>query len=342
MSVVFSQSTRNMTHTNLLLVLVVTISLLESIAGASFSNVVVQRDGIVPLGYINYDPISFGNSQAAQLSMAPLDSVVQVPSVSAIVSPCLAPCIIPKPASQGLAPISTTSNAKIITYQPAVPNVPVVTTNQEAARGYQYAYAVYDDQTGDKKSQSEQSDGSVVKGQYSFIQPDGLRREVDYTADDLKGFNAVVRNISPEQAKSKENELEVVKPKPAPCPEPVNAQLTQNREQSLEGVTSEVDNLEEQTREPKSKPKSVQESVENSVERSEGKVNTPEGKAEKKKPREEEPHQNSEPIDNSPVLLDNVVSYYDIIKCLQTKLINANSAVSPLTYILIPSLQGPC
>ncbi|CAH2230502.1 jg18605 [Pararge aegeria aegeria] len=314
MSVVFSQSTRNMTHTNLLLVLVVTISLLESIAGASFSNVVVQRDGIVPLGYINYDPISFGNSQAAQLSMAPLDSVVQVPSVSAIVSPCLAPCIIPKPASQGLAPISTTSNAKIITYQPAVPNVPVVTTNQEAARGYQYAYAVYDDQTGDKKSQSEQSDG----------------------------FNAVVRNISPEQAKSKENELEVVKPKPAPCPEPVNAQLTQNREQSLEGVTSEVDNLEEQTREPKSKPKSVQESVENSVERSEGKVNTPEGKAEKKKPREEEPHQNSEPIDNSPVLLDNVVSYYDIIKCLQTKLINANSAVSPLTYILIPSLQGPC
>lgn len=61
----------------------------------------------------------------------------------------------------------------------------------QAPRGYQYAYAVYDDNTGDKKSQSEQSDGSVVQGQYTFIQPDGIRREVVYTADDLKGYRDI-------------------------------------------------------------------------------------------------------------------------------------------------------
>lgn len=48
---------------------------------------------------------------------------------------------------------------------------------------------MYDDQTGDKKTQSERSDGSVVQGQYSFIQPDGFRRVVVYTADDLKGYH---------------------------------------------------------------------------------------------------------------------------------------------------------
>nr|XP_034824758.1 uncharacterized protein LOC117982512 [Maniola hyperantus] len=331
MSVVFHESTRKMTPKNHLLVLVVTVFGLEGTAGAAFSNVIVQRDGVIPLEYFTYDPsFSYGNPQAAQLSTPPLESVIQAPSVSAIVAPCLAPCIIPN--GQGLAPISSAtipSNAKIITYSPSVPNVPVVVTNKEAPRGYQYAYAVYDDHTGDKKSQSEQSDGSVVHGQYSFIQPDGIRREVVYTADDLKGFNAVVRNISPEAEQPKERKVQVVKPQQEPCPEPQNAQLSQTHEQNLERTISEFEPLQE--------PKGVQKNHEISEEKIEEKVDkSPEEKAKKAKAREDEPIESSFPI------LTNVITYNDIIKCLQTKLISAKSAVSPLTYILIPSLTGPC
>lgn len=47
---------------------------------------------------------------------------------------------------------------------------------------------VFDDGTGDKKSQYEVSEGGKVRGQYSIDQPDGYVREVQYTADDLKGF----------------------------------------------------------------------------------------------------------------------------------------------------------
>lgn len=51
--------------------------------------------------------------------------------------------------------------------------------------------------TGDVKSQSEVRDGGVVKGQYSLVEPDGSVRTVDYTADDINGFNAVVSKSAP-------------------------------------------------------------------------------------------------------------------------------------------------
>lgn len=57
---------------------------------------------------------------------------------------------------------------------------------------YSFAYDVRDTLTGDFKSQVESRNGDVVQGQYSLIEPDGSRRTVDYTADDLNGFNAVV------------------------------------------------------------------------------------------------------------------------------------------------------
>lgn len=53
--------------------------------------------------------------------------------------------------------------------------------------GYEYSYVVVDEDTGDQKAQQESSDGSVVRGQYSLIQPDGYIREVQYTADDVSG-----------------------------------------------------------------------------------------------------------------------------------------------------------
>nr|P81225.1 RecName: Full=Cuticle protein 21; AltName: Full=LM-ACP 21 [Locusta migratoria] len=57
---------------------------------------------------------------------------------------------------------------------------------------YSYAYNVQDALTGDSKAQQETRDGDVVQGSYSLVEPDGSIRTVDYTADPVNGFNAVV------------------------------------------------------------------------------------------------------------------------------------------------------
>ncbi|XP_055851161.1 larval cuticle protein A2B-like [Episyrphus balteatus] len=58
---------------------------------------------------------------------------------------------------------------------------------------YTFAYDVQDAISGDSKNQHESRDGDIVHGQYSLNDADGYRRIVDYTADPLNGFNAVVR-----------------------------------------------------------------------------------------------------------------------------------------------------
>ncbi|EDV42079.1 uncharacterized protein Dana_GF17186, isoform A [Drosophila ananassae] len=57
---------------------------------------------------------------------------------------------------------------------------------------YKYAYDVQDSLSGDSKSQVEERDGDVVRGEYSLIDSDGFKRTVQYTADPINGFNAVV------------------------------------------------------------------------------------------------------------------------------------------------------
>lgn len=76
---------------------------------------------------------------------------------------------------------------------------PVVAAPEEfdAYPQYQFAYSVQDTLTGDSKAQHEARDGDVVKGSYSLIEPDGARRTVNYYADPLNGFNAVVNRELP-------------------------------------------------------------------------------------------------------------------------------------------------
>lgn len=57
---------------------------------------------------------------------------------------------------------------------------------------YSYGYDVQDGLTGDSKSQHETRNGDTVEGSYSVVDPDGTKRTVDYTADPVNGFNAVV------------------------------------------------------------------------------------------------------------------------------------------------------
>ncbi|XP_033312293.1 SWI/SNF chromatin-remodeling complex subunit SNF5-like [Bombus bifarius] len=78
---------------------------------------------------------------------------------------------------------------------PAVPAAPVVAAKLEeldAAPQYSFAYDVQDAVTGDSKAQYETRNGDLVQGSYSLIEADGTRRIVEYTADPINGFNAVV------------------------------------------------------------------------------------------------------------------------------------------------------
>ncbi|XP_059473162.1 larval cuticle protein A3A-like [Neocloeon triangulifer] len=68
----------------------------------------------------------------------------------------------------------------------------VVPAQYDANPQYSYAYSVADALTGDNKEQHETRNGDVVQGSYSLIEADGTRRVVDYTADPINGFNAVV------------------------------------------------------------------------------------------------------------------------------------------------------
>jgi len=77
--------------------------------------------------------------------------------------------------------------------QPIFPVAAVDATNYDPHPQYSYAYNVQDTLTGDAKSQHESRNGDIVSGSYSFIEADGTRRIVEYTADPVNGFNAVVR-----------------------------------------------------------------------------------------------------------------------------------------------------
>ncbi|XP_058821586.1 larval cuticle protein A2B-like [Topomyia yanbarensis] len=57
---------------------------------------------------------------------------------------------------------------------------------------YSFSYHIADALTGDNKEQQESRSGDVVTGSYALVEPDGTRRVVEYTADPVNGFNAVV------------------------------------------------------------------------------------------------------------------------------------------------------
>lgn len=75
------------------------------------------------------------------------------------------------------------------TIQPAVLKKIVA----EEPANYQFNYDIADGQTGDVHSQNERADNGVVHGSYQLNDADGFLRTVEYTADDVNGFQANVR-----------------------------------------------------------------------------------------------------------------------------------------------------
>jgi len=75
---------------------------------------------------------------------------------------------------------------------PAVARAAVLKTDFDPNPQYSFAYSVSDAITGDNKGQYESRNGDVVQGAYSLVEPDGTLRTVNYVADPINGFNAVV------------------------------------------------------------------------------------------------------------------------------------------------------
>ncbi|KAM7358809.1 cuticular protein 64Aa [Cochliomyia hominivorax] len=112
--------------------------------------------------------------------------VLPGPAYPALHGPLLAhgPALLPKiaaPVYPAYAKIAAPVVAKVAAPEPYDPNPQ-----------YSFSYDVHDQTTGDVKSQQETRNGDAVQGAYSLIEPDGTRRLVEYTADPVHGFNAVV------------------------------------------------------------------------------------------------------------------------------------------------------
>ncbi|CAB3244746.1 unnamed protein product [Arctia plantaginis] len=80
-----------------------------------------------------------------------------------------------------------------VAYAGLLPATKLVYAEPEAPARYDFSYSVHDSQSGDVKEQQESRNGDAVRGSYSLVQPDGVRRIVEYSADDHQGFNAIVR-----------------------------------------------------------------------------------------------------------------------------------------------------
>lgn len=96
---------------------------------------------------------------------------------------------------------------------PLVAAAPIIAKSADYADAYpqyQYAYNVNDVLTGDNKAQEEIRDGDVVKGYYSLVEADGSVRRVNYYADPINGFNAVVQKSHPAIVAAPEHVAKIV------------------------------------------------------------------------------------------------------------------------------------
>ncbi|XP_015512686.2 larval cuticle protein A2B-like [Neodiprion lecontei] len=90
-----------------------------------------------------------------------------------------------------LLAVAAVAKAGVVPVAPAGPVLAKI-EDFDPAPQYSFAYDVQDSLTGDSKAQYETRNGDIVQGSYSLVEPDGTRRIVEYTADPVNGFNAVV------------------------------------------------------------------------------------------------------------------------------------------------------
>ncbi|KAK9873787.1 hypothetical protein WA026_002144 [Henosepilachna vigintioctopunctata] len=101
--------------------------------------------------------------------------------------------------------------------QPVIP-VPA----PELPAHYNFQYQVNEPLTGDQKHHEETREGDAVHGSYSLLESDGTRRIVEYTADGVNGFQAVVHKEPASPVAPVAPIAKVVKPVVAVAPAPVH------------------------------------------------------------------------------------------------------------------------
>lgn len=138
-------------------------------------------------------PIVAARAAPLVAAHSPLIAARAAPFVAAAPAPVIAARAAPVIAAP--APVIAARAAPLVAAAPVV--AARATEFADAYPQYQYAYNVQDSLTGDSKTQEETRDGDVVKGSYSLIEPDGSRRIVNYYADPINGFNAVVQRDVP-------------------------------------------------------------------------------------------------------------------------------------------------
>ncbi|XP_044743745.1 cuticle protein 19-like [Chrysoperla carnea] len=142
--------------------------------------------GLVAPGYGGYGPAAVATTSTVIGHGAPAYGYGHGPALLAaprIAAPAYG--YAHGPALSYAAPALAVAHAPIAKAVVAAPQV-------IAYPKYSFNYGVSDAHTGDQKSQWEERDGDVVKGQYSLVEPDGTVRTVDYTSDAHNGFNAIV------------------------------------------------------------------------------------------------------------------------------------------------------
>lgn len=167
---------------------------------------------VAPVAYSGFAPLVARSAPIVAANPYYARSVFGSPYLA---SPYVQPAVVraapivaqPAPFVARAAPVVAHAPA-VVAHQPAVvaaraaPIVaaPVIAKSADLADAYpqyQYAYNVNDVLTGDNKAQEEIRDGDVVKGYYSLVEADGSVRRVNYYADPVNGFNAVVSKSAP-------------------------------------------------------------------------------------------------------------------------------------------------
>lgn len=137
----------------------------------------IAQAGLLPSPY--YAPAAYAPSAYAPAAYASYAPAAYAPAAYVAPAAKYAYAAAPAPAVYAPAPAAVVKTVAAEEYDPNP--------------SYSFAYEVQDALTGDSKSQHEVRNGDVVQGQYSLVDPDGTKRTVDYTADSVNGFNAVVR-----------------------------------------------------------------------------------------------------------------------------------------------------
>ncbi|XP_058821583.1 uncharacterized protein LOC131683544 [Topomyia yanbarensis] len=156
---------------------------------------VVAKTFAAPVAAAYTAPVAATYAQFPAAYTAPVAAAYSAPIVAARAAPIVA---APAPVVAARAAPIVAAAAPVVAARAApVVAAPVQAEFTDSYPQYQYAYNVQDTLTGDSKTQEETRDGDIVKGSYSLIEPDGSRRIVNYYADPINGFNAVVQKDVP-------------------------------------------------------------------------------------------------------------------------------------------------